>query len=145
MARRRLSCVTSRMSWPSISIAPAGAAYKRENRRSDLDLAAPLRPSIALRPPGRRAQRTIPRPARGAPIRPQDHVPDQAAGDNCPLADIEQRQRRLASDGGAFIGVQGPVVALRLVGLVGEIFARLVVQQAVDRLGVGLAVALVHF
>ena len=46
----------------------------------------------------------------------------------------------LAADRRALVGLQRNVEAPRLVILVGEIFDGFVVQQAVDRLGIGLAV-----
>ncbi len=74
----------------------------------------------------------------------EQHDADEAAGDDRALADIEQRQRRLALHRGPLVGAQRFVEALRLVLLVGEVLHRLEIEQAVDRLGVGLGVALVH-
>ncbi len=65
--------------------------------------------------------------ARRDPLRRQDHDADETGGHDRALADIEQRQRRLAPDRGALIGLERAVVALGLVRLVGEVFDRLVV------------------
>ena len=60
------------------------------------------------------------------------------------LADVQKRERHLALDRGALVAREGLFVAPRLVRLVAEILDRLVVEQAVDRLGIRLLVALVH-
>ena len=60
------------------------------------------------------------------------------------LADVEERERHLALDRGALVAREGLLVAPRLVRLVAEVLDRLVVEQAVDRLGIRLLVALVH-
>ena len=64
--------------------------------------------------------------------------------DDRPLSEIEQGQGGLAPDGGALIGAKRGIVALRLVLLVGEILDGFEIQHAVDGLGVGLGVAVVH-
>src|SRR6185437_6632504 len=74
----------------------------------------------------------------------EQHDADEAGGDDGALADIEQRQRALALHRRLLVGAQRLVEAVGLVLLVGEILHRLEIQEAVDRLGVGLAVALVH-
>ena len=80
----------------------------------------------------------------GHALRGEEHDPDQADADDHALADIQHRQGGLALDRGLLVGGQRSVVAPLLMRLVGEIFDRLEIQQAVDRLGIGLAVALVH-
>ena len=72
------------------------------------------------------------------------HHRDEAGGDDGALADIEQRQRAAGADRRRLVAPAADVVAARLVLLVAEILDRLVVQQAVDRLGVGLGVGVVH-
>ena len=59
-------------------------------------------------------------------------------------ADVERRQRRLALHRRLLPALQALVVAARLPFLVAEVLDRLVVEQAVDRARVGLAVELVH-
>src|SRR6516162_494752 len=81
---------------------------------------------------------------RGHSSRGQGHDTNQAGRYDHPLTEIEQRQGGLALDRGALIGLECSVVALSLVLFVGEIFDGLEIQHAVDGLGVGLAVALVH-
>ncbi len=78
------------------------------------------------------------------PLAGEDHDADETGGDDRALAEIEQRERGVAADRGAFIGVERRVVAARLVRLVGKVFDCLEIEEAVDRLGAGLAVALVH-
>ena len=62
---------------------------------------------------------------------------DQADGDDELLAGVEQRQRGLAFQARAAQRLQAFVVAARLEAFVVEVLDRLVVQQRVDRLGVG--------
>ena len=72
------------------------------------------------------------------------HHRDQADGDDGALADVEQRQGAAGADRGRLVAPAADIEAARLVLLVAEVLHRLVVQQAVDRLGVGLGVGLVH-
>ena len=60
------------------------------------------------------------------------------------LADIEQRQGAAGADRRRLVAPPADIEAARLVLLVAEILHGLVVQQAVDRLGVGLGVGVVH-
>ena len=60
------------------------------------------------------------------------------------LADVQHVQRHLHAHRGAFVARQRRVVARRLMRLVAEILHRLEVQQAVERLGGGVVVVLVH-
>ncbi len=78
------------------------------------------------------------------PCAAKQHHRDEARRHDDALADIERRQGRLRLHRGALVALERQVEAARLVLLVGEVFHRLVVEEAVDRLGVGLAVALVH-
>ena len=73
-----------------------------------------------------------------------DHDRDQPAGDDGALPDVEQRERAAGADGGLLVAAAADVVAARLVLLVAEVLHRLVVQEAVDRLGVGVGVGVVH-
>ena len=77
-------------------------------------------------------------------MRRHDHNDGQAGRDDHRLADVEQAEQCLAAHGGALVAFQRLIVATGFVGLVGEIFHRLVIDQAVDRARVGLAVAFVH-
>ena len=72
------------------------------------------------------------------------HHNGEADRDDRALPDIEQRQGSARADRGDLIGPAADVVAARLVRLVAEIFHRLVVDQAVDRLGIGFGVGVVH-
>ncbi len=74
----------------------------------------------------------------------QQHHGDEARRHDDALPHVERGQRRLRLDRGALVSLERAIEAARLVLLVGEVFDGLVVQEAVDRLGVGLAVALVH-
>ena len=60
------------------------------------------------------------------------------------LAGVQHRQRDPGLDGGLFVFFHRAVVAVGLVLLIAEIFYRLEIQQAVDRLGVGVGVGIVH-
>ena len=73
-----------------------------------------------------------------------DHDRDQPARDDGALPDIEQRERPAGADGGLLVAAAADVEAARLVLLVAEVLHRLVVEEAVDRLGVGLGVGVVH-
>ena len=64
--------------------------------------------------------------------------------DDEPLADVQQRKAGLALYRRLLVEPARDIEAPRLVPLVAEILDRLVVEQAVDGLGVGLAVPLVH-
>src|SRR5262249_20870751 len=69
---------------------------------------------------------------------------DEAGGDDHALADVERGERGLAFDRRSLVSAQRAVEALGLVLLIREILHRLEIEQAVDRFGVGFAVALVH-
>ena len=69
---------------------------------------------------------------------------DHADGENDRLAGVEHRQRDIGLDAEALVARHRAVVARRLAPLGAEILDRLEVEQAVDRLGVGVGVALVH-
>ena len=73
-----------------------------------------------------------------------DHHHDQAGRDDDALADIEHRQGAAGTDRGLLVAPPANVEAAGLVRLVAEILHRLVVQQAVDRLGIGVRVGIVH-
>ena len=77
-------------------------------------------------------------------VRRHAHDDGKPKRDDRGLADVEQRQALLALHRGLLVGAERRVVAARLVLLVAEILDGLVVQQAVDGLGVGLAVGVVH-
>ena len=68
----------------------------------------------------------------------------QRAGEDRGLARVEHRERGVGFDAGLLVGRHRLIVAPRLALLGAEVFHGLVVEQAVDRLGVGLGVALVH-
>ena len=72
------------------------------------------------------------------------HDRDQPDGDDGALADIQQRQGGAALHRRIFIAPERIVEAPRLMRLIAKILHRLIVQQAVDGLGVGLLVGLVH-
>ncbi len=69
---------------------------------------------------------------------------DHADGEDHRLAGVEHRQRDIGLDAEALVARHRLVVARRLAPLGAEILDRLEVEQAVDRLGVGVGVALVH-
>ena len=73
-----------------------------------------------------------------------EHQQGDTDGDDRPLPEIEQGHRVLAAHGGLFPALQGPVVALQLVALVVEVLDRLVVDEPVDGLGIGLGIKPVH-
>ncbi len=72
------------------------------------------------------------------------HDQREAESDDEGLADVQQVQRHLHAHRGAFVARERRVVARHLVRLVAEILHRLVVQQAVERLGAGVVVGVVH-
>ena len=72
------------------------------------------------------------------------HHHGEAAGDDGALAYVEQRQRAAGTDRRRLVAPAADIVAARLMLFVAEVLHRLVVQQAVDRLGVGLGVGVVH-
>ena len=72
------------------------------------------------------------------------HQQGQAAGNQQTLGDVEPRQRRGAAHRRCFPALQIFVVALDLEFFVAEIFDRLVVKQAIDGLGAGARIHLVH-
>ena len=76
--------------------------------------------------------------------RRQQHDQGQADGDDRRLAQVQHVQRHLDADRGALVAGEGMVVALRLMLLVAEILHRFVVDQAVQRLGGGIVVGVVH-
>ena len=82
--------------------------------------------------------------ALGDAVARHHHDRDQPGRDDRALADIEQRQGAAGADRGHLVAAAADVVAPRLVRLVAEVLDGLVVQQAVDRLGVGLGVGIVH-
>ena len=72
------------------------------------------------------------------------HDAGEAKGEDHRLTGVKHGQRRVGLDAHRLVARHGTVVALRLARLGAEVFDRLVVEQAVDRLGVGVGVALVH-
>ena len=86
---------------------------------------------------------TVLRPAR----MPTTHMridADQADGENQRLAGVEHGERDIGSHAQPLVARHRLVVADRLALLGAEILHRFEIQQAVDRLGVGVGVALVH-
>ena len=73
------------------------------------------------------------------------HDHDQPCGDNQGLAKVQEGQRIVGLDRGLFIFRHGHVIALRLPPFGTKIFNGFKVQQAVDRLLVGIRVLIVHF
>ena len=69
---------------------------------------------------------------------------DHADGEDNRLAGVEHRQRDVSLDAEPLVTRHGAVVARRFARLGAEILDRLEVEQTVDRLGVGVGVALVH-
>ena len=69
---------------------------------------------------------------------------DDAGVEDHRLAEVEEAERGPDADGRALVVRHRRVEALGLHLLVGEVLHRLEVEQAVDRLGVGVGVALVH-
>ena len=78
------------------------------------------------------------------PIGAQHHRRRKPDGEDDRLAGIEHGERGVGLDARVLVARHRAVVALGLALLGGEIFDRLVVEQRVDRLGVGVGVALVH-
>ncbi len=76
--------------------------------------------------------------------RAQHHDRHQPDGDDEGLAEIQPRQRQRGRDRGLLVALHRLVIALGLAPLGAEILHRLEVQQAVDRLLVGVGVLLVH-
>ena len=72
------------------------------------------------------------------------HQHRDAEGDDDVLADVEPGKADAGLDRRRLVALQREVVAPRLMRLIAEIFDRLVVQQAVDGLGIGLLVRFVH-
>ena len=77
-------------------------------------------------------------------VRCHQHDQRQSRRDDERLADVQYVQRHLHAYRSPFIPRQSTVVARRLMRLVAEILHRLEVQQAVERLGGGVVVVLVH-
>ena len=69
---------------------------------------------------------------------------DHAEGEDDRLAGVEHRQRDVSLDAESLVARHRTVVARRLARLGAEILDRLEIEQAVDRLGVGVGVAFVH-
>ena len=84
------------------------------------------------------AQTPIHHPLRGPPQ--HGHQPD---GNDQLLPAVEQRQAGAAFELGAAQLLQAGVVALGLKGFVVEVFDRFVIEQGIDRLGVGRRIKLV--
>ncbi len=74
----------------------------------------------------------------------QHHGGGEPDGKDHRLPGIEHAERGIGLDAGIFVARHGAVVALRLALLGVEIFHRLVIEQRVDRLDVGVIVAVVH-
>jgi hypothetical protein len=72
----------------------------------------------------------------------KDH--NQANGENERLTGVENRERYIGAHAHMLVPRHGLVVAPRLAAFRAKVFHRLEVEQAVDRLGVGVGVALVH-
>ena len=73
-----------------------------------------------------------------------DHHHRQADGEDDALPRVQHGQRHITANRQALIACHGLVVAFGLTPLRTEILDGLVVQQAVDGLGIGIGVALVH-
>ena len=82
--------------------------------------------------------------ARHHTLRGEDHQQCHADGDDGGLAEVERRHRGLALDRRVLPAREGAVVAADLVALVAEVLDRLVVDQAVHGLRVGLGLEAVH-
>ena len=78
-------------------------------------------------------------PLRDAVARQQERG-GHAGDEDDALADVEPGERDVGPDRRLLIGRHGPVVAGELALLIAEILDRLVVQEAVDRLLVGVGV-----
>ena len=72
------------------------------------------------------------------------HGDGEPDGEDRRLAGIEHGKRDVGLDARVLVALHRAVVALRLALLGDEIFHRLVVEQRVDRLDVGVGVAVVH-
>ena len=72
------------------------------------------------------------------------HDGGDAQGDDGPLAEVEGGHRDLGGDGGVFPLFQGIVVATHFVGFVAEVLDGLEIDEAVEGLGIGLGIQLVH-
>ena len=73
-----------------------------------------------------------------------DHAGGEGDGEDHRLARVEDGQRGVGLDAGLLELLDGFVVALGLPGFCAEVLHRFVVEQAVDSLGVGVGVAVVH-
>ena len=73
-----------------------------------------------------------------------DEHRDHAGGEDDRLARVQHRERDIGAHAEALVARHRLVVAHALALLGAEIFDRLEIQQAVDRLGVGVGVAVVH-
>ena len=72
------------------------------------------------------------------------HAAGERRGEDDGLAGVEHGERGVALDAGLLVDGHRLIVAAGLALLGAEVFHGLVVEEAVDRLGVGLGVALVH-
>ena len=82
---------------------------------------------------------------RSTPIGAQHHRRRKSEREDHRLPGIEHGERDVGFYAGVLVARHRAVVALGFARLGGEIFDRLVVEQRIDRLGVGVGVALVHF
>ena len=76
--------------------------------------------------------------------RRQQHADHRADGEDQRLAGIEQAERAVGADGRPLVARHGGIETARLEVLVAEILHRLVVEQAVDGLGMRFRVGFVH-
>ena len=77
-------------------------------------------------------------------LRCHDHHEGEADRIDDGLSGVEHRERDPGLDRGLLVARHGDVIAVGLVALVAEVLHRLEVEQAVDRLGAGVVVGLVH-
>src|SRR5262249_35347812 len=76
--------------------------------------------------------------------RAQYHRGRQPNGENHRLSGVEHREGHIGLDTCVLVARHRAIIPLRLARLGGKVFHGLVIQQRVDRLGVGVAVAVVH-
>ncbi len=81
---------------------------------------------------------------RDHPLGGTDHDQSDPHGDNQRLADVEQRHGALGLDRRILPVIQAVAIAGHLQALAVEVFHRLIVDQRIDGLGVGLGVDTVH-
>ena len=72
------------------------------------------------------------------------HHDERTKTEDDALAEVEPAERRPNGDGGLLIARHGGVEALGFHALIAEIFYRFEVEKRVNRLGVGVGVAIVH-